>query len=142
MTRLVLRGMLERKLRTALSGLAILLGVAMIAGAFVETDAINRAFGNIENTAYRGVAAAVTPRTAFHSQFAEPNPFSSNIVARIAALPGVARSEGQLSEIGQLVVRGKHVNNTGAPSLVISMVGSRSTRSKRSRGGCPMGRGR
>ena len=141
MTTLVLRGMLERKLRSALTGLAVLLGVAMIAGAFVETDAINNAFGKIEDTAYRGVAAAVTPRTAFHSQFAEPKPFSSQIVTRVGSLSGVARAEGQLGEMGQLIVRGKRVNNTSAPSLVISMVGGPFDQVRAIKGRLPSGPG-
>ncbi len=122
MTALVLRGMLERRLRSVLTAVAVVLGVAMIAGTYVQTDAISHAFGTIEDTAYKGVAATVTPRTAFRSQYAEPRPFSASLADRIRALPGVARAEGQLGEMGQLVVRGKSVNSTFAPSLVISSV--------------------
>jgi putative ABC transport system permease protein len=124
MTTLVLRGMLERRLRSVLTAVAVVLGVAMIAGTYVQTDAINNAFAAIEDTAYKGVAAVITPRTAFRSQFAEPKPFSAALVGHIRALHDVSRAEGQLGESGQLVVRGKPVNNTFAPSLVISNVGA------------------
>jgi hypothetical protein len=40
MTKLVLRGLKERRLRSVLMALAIVLGVAMISGTFVQTDAI------------------------------------------------------------------------------------------------------
>lgn len=100
MTALVLRGMLERRLRSVLTAVAVVLGVAMIAGTYVQTDAISHAFGTIEDTAYKGVAATVTPRTAFRSQYAEPRPFSASLADRIRALPGVARAEGQLGEMG------------------------------------------
>jgi putative ABC transport system permease protein len=124
MTRLVLRGLMERRLRSVLTALAIVLGVAMIAGAFVQTDAMNRAFGDIENTAYKGVSAVVTPRTAFRSQYYAPKPFSASLVDRIRGLPGVRFVRGDISEMGQLVVHGKAVNNTFAPSLVISTAGA------------------
>jgi putative ABC transport system permease protein len=124
MTGLVLRGLVERKLRSILTALAVLLGVAMIAGTFIQTDAINRAFGDIEKTAYKGVAAVVTPKTAFGSSFAQPKPFSDGLITRIGALPGVRMATGDLGEMGQLVVRGKPVNSSMAPSIVMSTNGA------------------
>jgi len=38
---LVIRGLLTRKLRSALTAIAIILGVAMISGTFVLTDQIS-----------------------------------------------------------------------------------------------------
>ncbi len=124
MIQVVLRGMLERRLRSILTAMAIVFGVAMIAGAFITTDAINSAFGKIEQTAYKGVSAAVTTKTAFRSQYTPPKPFGEGLVTRIRGLGGVSAAEGQLEELGQLVVGGKAVNNTFAPTLVISTSGS------------------
>ena len=47
MTRVALAGLLGRKLRTALTAVAIVLGVAMVSGTFVLTDSINQAFNTI-----------------------------------------------------------------------------------------------
>ena len=47
MTRFALRGLLGRKLRTVLTALAIILGVAMVSGTFVLTDSITDAFNSI-----------------------------------------------------------------------------------------------
>ena len=55
MRKLVLRGLAERKLRSALTAIAVLLGVAMISGAYIETDQIRTAFDDI--TARVGKAA-------------------------------------------------------------------------------------
>jgi putative ABC transport system permease protein len=44
---LVLRGLATRKLRSALTAIAILLGVTMISGTLVLTDQIDRAFVQI-----------------------------------------------------------------------------------------------
>ena len=47
MTRFAIRGLLSRKLRTALTAIAIVLGVAMISGTYVLTDSIDQAFDRI-----------------------------------------------------------------------------------------------
>ena len=47
MTKFALKGLLGRKLRTALTAFAIVLGVAMVSGTFVLTDSISKAFDSI-----------------------------------------------------------------------------------------------
>ena len=61
MIALALRSLGERKLRTALTAIAVLLGVAMIAGTYVQTDRIRSAFESITQTANRGTDVVVTP---------------------------------------------------------------------------------
>ena len=65
MTRFALKGILGRKLRTALTALAIVLGVAMVSGTFVLTDSIDDAFNTIFTDVYRGTDATITGKTAF-----------------------------------------------------------------------------
>jgi putative ABC transport system permease protein len=47
MLRVALRGLLARKLRTVLTTLAVVLGVAFVAGTFVFTDTINESFKDL-----------------------------------------------------------------------------------------------
>ena len=47
MTSLTIRGLLSRKARALLTGLAVLLGVAMISGTYVFTDTINSTFDKV-----------------------------------------------------------------------------------------------
>ena len=61
MGRLVIRGLLTRKLRSVLTALAIVLGVAMISGTFVLTDQISGAFDDIFQAANKGTDAVVKP---------------------------------------------------------------------------------
>ena len=65
MTSLALRGLAARKLRSALTATAILLGVAMVAGTYVLTDQIRNAFDNIQSQAVEGIDVVITPRDAF-----------------------------------------------------------------------------
>jgi len=47
MTKVALRGLMTRKLRAALTGIAIVLGVAMISGTYILTDTVQREFTNL-----------------------------------------------------------------------------------------------
>src|SRR3954468_5481797 len=124
MTALVLRGMAERRLRTILTGLAILLGVAMIAGTYVQTDQIKQAFNNIEQTANAGNDVVITAKKAFKSDMnMAPEPFDAATLDAVGRVAGVAKAEGQLFESGALVKHGKRVGSQFSPGMVVSSVG-------------------
>ena len=63
MIRVALRGLAGRKLRAFLTGIAIVLGVAMVSGTFVLTDAIDNAFKNIFSESYAGTDAVVSGKS-------------------------------------------------------------------------------
>ena len=65
MIRIALRSLWSRKLRTALTLLAILLGVAMISGTYVLTDQINNGFDEIFKKSYQGTDVEVTRKSVF-----------------------------------------------------------------------------
>ena len=65
MTKFALKGLLGRKLRTALTALAIVLGVAMISGTYVLTDSIDSAFDTIFTDVRKGSDVVVTGKSAF-----------------------------------------------------------------------------
>ena len=59
-----LRGLLSRKLRSVLTAIAIVLGVALVSGTYVLTDSITQAFDSIFQTVYKGTDATITGRSA------------------------------------------------------------------------------
>jgi putative ABC transport system permease protein len=122
MTAITLRSIAERKLRSTLTAIAIMLGVAMIAGTYVQTDQIRTAFTEIEQSINAGVDADITPKTAFTTNFSPTQLLPERLVAQAAAVPGVARAEGQLLAQGSLVVDGKAVEPQMAPSIVMSQL--------------------
>ena len=61
MRKVALRGLFARKLRLALTVLAVVLGTTLIAGTYVFTDSINNAFDTIFTVSNRGTDAAITP---------------------------------------------------------------------------------
>ena len=65
MTAFALKGLLGRKLRTALTAIAIVLGVAMVSGTFVLTDSIDKAFDSIFTDSRQGSDVVVSGKSAF-----------------------------------------------------------------------------
>ncbi len=119
MTRIALRSLFSRKLRTALTSLAVLLGVAMVAGTLIETDEITRAFDDITAQSVEKIDVIVTPEEEFTAQMAFEAPsLPAELVDRIAKLPGVAAAQGELTAQGHLVVDGEVVETMGAPAFV------------------------
>jgi putative ABC transport system permease protein len=114
--------MAERRLRAVLTAVAIVLGVAMVAGSYVQTDQIRAAFDQILRTANQGVDANIVPRSAFASDFGAMPTIDARVVRRVARTPGVDRAAGELMQVGSLVVDGKAVEPRFAPAMVIGSV--------------------
>jgi ABC-type antimicrobial peptide transport system permease subunit len=125
-TRFALRSLLGRKLRTALTALAIVLGVAMIAGTYVLTDSIDQAFDRIFSEIRAGSSAVISGKPAFDlsggSGALEPT-LDESLLERVRGLPGVAEAEGSVSsETTQLIGDdGKAIVSGGAPNLGFSI---------------------
>ncbi len=119
MTRLATRSLLARKLRTALTSIAVLLGVAMVAGTLIETDEITRAFEDITAQSVEKIDVIVTPSEEFTAQMAfDPPSLPAHLVARVARVPGVDAAQGELTAQGHLVVDSEVVETMGAPAFV------------------------
>ncbi len=126
MFRFALKALRTRKLRSVLTGIAILLGTAMIAGTFILTDQVSGAFDDIFKKANQGTDVILTQKTAFESQQQQPGPLPQSLIATVQKVPGVALAEGQIGALGALVVDGKYVGPaSGAPPLVFSTPSSR-----------------
>jgi putative ABC transport system permease protein len=141
MSRLVLRGFLQRKLRVLLTGIAIALGVALMAGTYVLTDTINHSFAGIFQTANRGNDVVVSPSEALGSEIvSEASPISEAMLARVRTTPGVAAAAGAIfSEATFLDVRHKRLTTGGAPAFVASLVPRRFDAFKPVKGRYPLG---
>jgi putative ABC transport system permease protein len=119
-----LRGLGQRKLRSVLTALAVLLGVAMIAGTYVLTDQMRGGFTELNRSVYGGVDVEVSPKEAFTSQFSAGKPLSERLIDEIRAVPGVAKAEGDLWASGALVVDGELQKSTGGGGTIIGTASS------------------
>jgi len=124
-TKVALRGLLGRKLRSVLTAFAIVLGVAMVSGTFVLTDSIDSAFDAIFTEVRQGSDAVISGKAAFdlNGNAASSAPtLDESLLERVRGLPGVAQAEPQVNGEAQLIGRnGKAVVFGGAPNLGFSI---------------------
>jgi putative ABC transport system permease protein len=124
-TRFALKGLATRKLRTALTAIAIVLGVAMITGTYILTDSIKAAFGGIFTDIYSGTDATITGKAAFdlsNNGNSTAPPFDESLLARVRRLPDVADAVGGVGGQAQLIGKnGKVIAFGGAPNLGFSV---------------------
>jgi putative ABC transport system permease protein len=118
LTKLALRGIAERKLRSALTAIAVLLGVSMISGTYVLTDQIRDSFKDILETGNEGTDAVLTADTEFSSSYSQEERLPTSLVDRVNRVPGVDAAAGQREAFGALIVNGEEIRTAGAPSLV------------------------
>jgi putative ABC transport system permease protein len=117
-----IKGLLAHKLRLALTGLAIVLGVTFISGTFVLTDTLHNTFTELFGNIYskidfqvRGVAQLGSGGNAVRNELPE------SLLATVRAVPGVAAAEGGVTGYAQYIGHdGKAIQTGGAPTLAVS----------------------
>ncbi|WP_433292709.1 ABC transporter permease [Actinoplanes sp. CA-030573] len=123
MLRATLKSLLGRKLRLVLSGLAVVLGVMFVAGAFVLTDTLGRSFDQVFASVYAGTDVGVTakPKVAVSETEGEQvdTPLPASVVEKVKGVPGVREAVGMVSADGARVIGsdGKVVTSNGPPRL-------------------------
>jgi putative ABC transport system permease protein len=124
-TSFALRSLFSRKLRTALTAVAILLGVAMISGTYVLTDSISSAFDAIFTQTYQGTDAVISGKSAFDlstNGLTTAPPFDQSLLAKVKSLPEVRAAIGGVGGEAQLIGKnGKAIVFGGAPNLGFSV---------------------
>ncbi|MEV4708078.1 ABC transporter permease [Actinoplanes sp. NPDC049316] len=129
MLRATLKSLLARKLRLILSGLAVVLGVMFVAGAFVVTDTLSRSFDAVFASAYSTTDVGVTARPKVEvsemegEQVAAPLP--AGVLGTIKTVPGVREAAGLVEADGARVIGsdGKVLTSMGPPRLGVAWTG-------------------
>jgi putative ABC transport system permease protein len=107
MRRVALRGLIARPVRTILTTLAIVLGVAMVSGAFTLTDTMRGAADSLSSSAYDGTDAVVSARTAFGIEAtdwtAKRPTVDAAVLDKVRDVPGVAVAVGDITDEAKIV---------------------------------------
>jgi putative ABC transport system permease protein len=114
MMRVALKGIATRKLRAALTALAVVLGVALVSGTYVLTDTIDKAFGEIFTSSYERTDAVVTPRNAMAPAHGE-TAISAELLDRIRTLREVDAASGTLLDLAGGAYQVKLLDRRGRP---------------------------
>jgi putative ABC transport system permease protein len=120
MWRATLKNLYSRKLRLALTTLAVVLGVGFISGTLVLGDTMRAAFADVFGELTGEVDLKVRGETEFDgiTSSDEREPVPTAVVKRIAAVKGVAAVEPQIEGYAQLLDRnGKPIGGDGPPAI-------------------------
>jgi putative ABC transport system permease protein len=122
MTRMALRGLLARKLRTALTGFAVVIGVAFVAGTFIFTDTINASFDDLFERVSKGVDVTVTAKQPVEGDFGgRIQPLPPGTLEKVESAPGVEAVDARLeTQVTIFDKDGEPIGGQGPPSLVFS----------------------
>jgi putative ABC transport system permease protein len=120
MWRATFKSLLARKVRLALTALAVVLGVAFVAGTFVLTDTINHTFDTLFAEVNKGVAVEVHVKPSFGN---EGGKLPDTLLPIIKAVPGVRLAAGSVSGYAQILdKKGKAATSGGAPTFGFNWV--------------------
>ena len=117
MLRTSFKSMLAHRRRLVATAVAVILGVALIAGTLVLTDTISQTFGGLYTTVYQGTNAVVRAKAAFtgiQGSGAQRPPVDAGLVASLRTVKGVAADAGDISGYTRLI--GKNGQALGKPA--------------------------
>ncbi|MEQ9093877.1 MAG: ABC transporter permease, partial [Miltoncostaeaceae bacterium] len=125
MWRLTLKSIIAQKIRLALTGLAVMIGVAFISGTFVFGDTLNKAFDNLFAGIYATTDVVVRGSDAVSAE-ARP-PLDAAVLDRVRGVEGVAEVSGGVAGTAQLIdADGDVVTTGGGPAQGFSWGGDSS----------------
>ena len=143
MFKATIKSLMAHKLRLALTALAVVLGVAFMAGTFVLTDTIRNSINSLIGSTAGGKSAIVRGVSQFTSTGvrASQDSLSGNVrplvpeslLATVRSVPGVAAADGSVQGVVSLVGSdGKGINtgNSRAPTVAVAWEPNRPAQDK------------
>jgi putative ABC transport system permease protein len=118
MIRIALKSLGTRRLRTALTAIGIVLGVAMVSGAYTLTDTMGGAADSLSKSSYDGADAVVTKKTVVEKSIddtAPTPPVPASALQRVEKVPGVATAAGSITDEARIVGKDGAVAGDGGP---------------------------
>ena len=124
--KVALRGMAGRKLRATLTAIAIVLGVAMMSGAYVLTDTIDKAFDTIFVESYAGTDAVVTGKDAgisFEGESAQAPPIPEETLEQVRPSTASRSPPARVLDFQTKLLRpdGDAIDTGGAPAFAFGI---------------------
>jgi putative ABC transport system permease protein len=122
MWKATIRGLLARRLRLALTALAVLLGVSFVSATYVLTDTVRQSFDDVFAQTVSGVDLQVQAANTVGGS-SDPGRIPETTVDRVAAVPGVDRAIPFVRGYAQFVGKdGRPIGGGGPPTLGFSWV--------------------
>jgi putative ABC transport system permease protein len=122
LTSIALRSLVSHKLRATLTGLAILLGVMMVAATYVLTDTIEQSFDDILTESNKGIDAVVTSNDVVDQDDGQEPPISEALLQTVRDVEGVEAASGAINDPQVAIIDddGDRIGGRGAPTFAVS----------------------
>lgn len=122
--RLTLRGVLARKFRILLTILGVVSGVAFVSGAFILTDSVKSAIGQIFEELRGDIDLEIRSTIAFGDEArAERDPVPVSLIDDIEKIPGVTEVEANFFAVATIIDADGDPLRTSGPAFGISWTG-------------------
>ncbi len=96
MTSLAIRSLWGRKVRAATTTLAVVIGVAFVAGSYILTDTIFAAFNQIFSDSLKGTAVVITAKNPVEQEGGEVPTIPASLLGRVQRTAGVRLASGAI----------------------------------------------
>ena len=122
MWKATIRGLLARRLRLALTALAVLLGVSFVSATYVLTDTVKQSFDDVFRQTVAGVDLQVQAANTVGGS-SDPGRIPESVADQVAQVPGVARAIPFVRGSAVLVgADGEQIKGGGPPTLGFSWI--------------------
>ena len=125
---ITLKGAVAHRLRYGMTALAVLIGVAFIAGTLILTDTIHATFNSIYDQVYQSTGAVVRAEQSFQptTNFTHQRQrIDASLATTVAKAPGVKAVATEIEGYAQLVGRNGKVigsSSSGPPTLGLAWI--------------------
>jgi putative ABC transport system permease protein len=113
MTKATVQGLMGRKLRTALTAIAIVLGVAMVSGTLVLTDTMKKAFDGLFEGTYENTSAVISGKEVVKGAASGNSTVPESLLAKVQELPGVQAASGAIFDVSGTTDLAKLIDRDG-----------------------------
>jgi putative ABC transport system permease protein len=121
LTSLGLKNLWARKIRALTTTIAVVIGVAFVAGSYILTDTIFAAFEEIFNESLSGTSVVVTAENPVEQENGEVPTISAALLPRIEATRGAKLAAGAIFTPGGFFdAKGEKIGNKFAPKFISS----------------------
>lgn len=121
MTSLALKSLWARKARALATTLAVVIGVAFVAGSYVLTDTIFAAFDEIFGESLKGTSVVISAENPVKQENGEIPTIGASLLPRVQKTPGVKLAAGAIFTPGGFFdSKGDKIGNKFAPKFISS----------------------
>lgn len=126
MLSLTFKNLWARRWRSLMTAIAVVFGIALVAGTYVLTDTTNEAFDRIFNEAIEGTDVVVTAKSEVDQPDGTVPSFSARYLDRVRGVDGVDDAVGSIFTTGAILDgEGDSTGGGFAPQFIASVVPDR-----------------